>query len=98
MPGLPPGFPGSPLQHPGLPGFPPSSAASLLAGLPPSSSAALMAAHMRMPQPGLAAHQELLRKEEEERERHSTSKPSATPGPMSDERNVSLLSAISLSQ
>ena len=99
LPGLPPGFPGSAL--PGLPGHPaglggiPTSAASLLAGLPPSSSAAsaLMAAHMgvRMPAPpGLPNHQDLLKKEEEERERANSSKPPiATPGPPSDERNVS---------
>ena len=96
LPGLPPGFPGSALpgMHPGLGGIP-TSAASLLAGLPPSSSAAsaLMAAHMgvRMPAPpGLPNPQDLLKKEEEERERANSSKPRiATPGPLSDERNVS---------
>ena len=96
LPGLPPGFPGSALpgMHPGLGGIP-TSAASLLAGLPPSSSAAsaLMAAHMgvRMPAPpGLPNPQDLLKKEEEERERANSSKPrTATPGPLSDERNVS---------
>ena len=91
LPGLPPGFPGSALpgMHPGLGGIP-TSAASLLAGLPPSSSAAsaLMAAHMgvRMPTPpGLPNPQDLLKKEEEERSKPRTT----TPGPLSDERNVS---------
>jgi hypothetical protein len=119
LPGLPPGFPGGGLPglHPGIGGIP-TSAASLLAGLPPASSAAsaLMAAHMgvRLPS-GLAAHHDLLKKEEEERERDrerererdrereraNSSKPPgamATPGPLSDERNVSWLSAISLSE
>merc|ERR1719193_405146 len=99
LPGLPPGFPGSALpgMHPGLGGIP-TSAASLLAGLPPSSSAAsaLMAAHMgvRMPAPpGLPNPQDLLKKEEEERERANSSKPrTATPGPLSDERNRQSLS------
>ena len=112
LPGLPPGFPGSamPGLHPGLGGLGqgvPSSAASLLAGLPPSSSAAsaLMAAHMaqgaRMPvPPGLPTAADLMKKEEEERERQSSSKPSshATPGPLSDERNVSNSQLSSLSE
>ena len=112
LPSLPPGFPGAGLPGlpPGLGGHP-TSAASLLAGLPQvsqaSAASALMAAHMgaRMPvHPGLPSHHELLKREEEERElqerereRQNSSKPtSATPGPMSDERNVSLSSQHSL--